>query len=384
MKARFAFALLTVLPVLVSAMYAAEMAVNFRSLALEDAEKAAAAEGKIVFIDFYTTWCGPCKMLDAQTWTDAKVGQLLGEKAVALKLDAEKEGRDAAKRYKIDAYPTLLLLKPDGTEIDRLVGFREPARFLDEFTQSTNGNTSMKRAATAVAAAGSDDDIVKARQTYAKQLAQKGQYAEALDEYLWCFDEGMAKSPRYSGVRLSFLLSEIKSLGRNYPAALAALRERCDTAEQHWAENINTRQAGADFAALCSTLDQNDRLLAAFDRFPKGDARRTALGFRVTRLLQDKQRYADALESKPYRAMLLPMDGARRLPPLIGPDGEDVNRRMTIGNALDAIEILAGADDLDHAREMMGKLASYDATEATKAQVAERLKKAGHPELGQD
>src|SRR5689334_17909830 len=106
---------------------AAEPAVPFRAISFDAASKAAAAENKLVFIDFYTTWCGPCKMLDEQTWTDKKVGQLVGEKAVALKLDAEKEGVDAAKRYKIDAYPTLLLLKPDGTEVDRLVGFREPA-----------------------------------------------------------------------------------------------------------------------------------------------------------------------------------------------------------------------------------------------------------------
>src|SRR5208283_2288937 len=101
------------------------VAVPFREIAFEAAAKAAASEGKLVFIDFFTTWCGPCKQLDARTWSDPAVGRLVGEKAVALKIDAEKQS-DLAVLYRIDAYPTLLLLKADGTEIDRLVGFREP------------------------------------------------------------------------------------------------------------------------------------------------------------------------------------------------------------------------------------------------------------------
>src|SRR5205814_139146 len=79
---------------------------------------AAKAEGKLVFIDFYTTWCEPCKRLDQLTWTDAGVGQLVGDQAVPLKLDAEKE-RDLSARYKINLYPTLLVVRPDGKEVAR-------------------------------------------------------------------------------------------------------------------------------------------------------------------------------------------------------------------------------------------------------------------------
>src|ERR1700741_1302547 len=102
---------------------AAETAVEFRPIAFEAATKAATAEGKLVFIDFYTTWCEPCKRLDKDTWTDAGVGKLVDGKAVALKIDAEKE-KDLASRYKINLYPTMLVVKADGKEVDRIEGYK--------------------------------------------------------------------------------------------------------------------------------------------------------------------------------------------------------------------------------------------------------------------
>ena len=78
----------------------------------------AKSENKHVFIDFYTTWCGPCKKLEEVTYQDAKVVDFLN-KIIAVKWDAEKgDGETLAKKFNIGAYPTLILLGPDGKEID--------------------------------------------------------------------------------------------------------------------------------------------------------------------------------------------------------------------------------------------------------------------------
>src|SRR5258708_1224581 len=116
------------------ALYATTLfAEPFSDLSFDAASKKAAQSGKIVFVDFYTTWCGPCRLLDKRTWTDAAVIQALEQKTVALRLDAEKE-TELAARYRIEAYPTVVLIKPDGTELDRLVGYRDPKTFLVDFT----------------------------------------------------------------------------------------------------------------------------------------------------------------------------------------------------------------------------------------------------------
>ncbi len=94
--------------------------------------KTAKAQDKPIFIDFYTTWCGPCKMLDAKTYPDAAVEKLLNSMLPA-KYDAEKEPWIAlAKTYKIHAYPTLLIIGPDGKEVGREIGYLPPKDFVDE------------------------------------------------------------------------------------------------------------------------------------------------------------------------------------------------------------------------------------------------------------
>ncbi|MGH7968198.1 MAG: thioredoxin family protein, partial [Limisphaerales bacterium] len=179
-------------------------AAPFSNLSFDRACKAAAENGKIVLVDFYTTWCGPCKMLDRNTWTDSGVIQLLQSKTVALRIDAEKETA-LAKRYNIAAYPSVLLLKPDGKEMDRLVGYRDPKTFIADFTASLNGKDSLQRAKDALTSTGTND--ASARMQYGTALAQKGKNAEALAQFLWCFDHGLETSPAFMGVRLSFLLS---------------------------------------------------------------------------------------------------------------------------------------------------------------------------------
>ena len=97
----------------------------------DDILKKAQKENKHIFIDFYTTWCGPCKKLDKVTYKDEKVAGYLNS-IVAVKYDAEKgEGEELAKRFKVKMFPSLVLLGPDGKEVDRHIGYLDPGDFID-------------------------------------------------------------------------------------------------------------------------------------------------------------------------------------------------------------------------------------------------------------
>ncbi len=72
--------------------------IQFETISFEKVLEKAQKEDKLVFIDFYTTWCAPCKSLDKFVFTDEKVGNLYSYEFVNIKLDAEREGVDVAKK----------------------------------------------------------------------------------------------------------------------------------------------------------------------------------------------------------------------------------------------------------------------------------------------
>ena len=87
---------------------------SFRDITYKEALAAAKTEKKLVFIDFYTSWCGPCKMMMNNVFPMKNVGDYLNAKFVCIKIDAEKgEGPELAKRYQVKAYPTFIAITPD-------------------------------------------------------------------------------------------------------------------------------------------------------------------------------------------------------------------------------------------------------------------------------
>lgn len=83
----------------------------------------AKAQNRLVFMDCYTSWCGPCKRLAAQVFPDSAVGDYFNSTFVNTKFDMEKgEGVDLASKYQIRAYPTLLWIDGSGNVVHKIVG----------------------------------------------------------------------------------------------------------------------------------------------------------------------------------------------------------------------------------------------------------------------
>jgi thiol-disulfide isomerase/thioredoxin len=100
-------------------------------------------ENKFIFIDCFTTWCGPCKMMSAKVFPLEEVGQFYNEKFINIKvqLDTTKNdneevkswfaaGKELADKYNVKAYPTYLFFDADGQVVHRAIGSSDAATFI--------------------------------------------------------------------------------------------------------------------------------------------------------------------------------------------------------------------------------------------------------------
>jgi thioredoxin 1 len=93
--------------------------------------KKARSENKIIFFDAYTTWCGPCKMLQKNVFTRTDVGSLFNAQFINVKVDMESgEGPMLADRYPIQGYPTLFFINGDGKVVKQLLGYQKPEQLI--------------------------------------------------------------------------------------------------------------------------------------------------------------------------------------------------------------------------------------------------------------
>lgn len=105
-------------------LYSQESGIKFsKDSLLSDALLKSKKEGKLLFVDCYTVWCGPCKHLASQIFTQKVVGDFFNEHFINLSFDMEKpEGSKIMERYYIQGFPTLLFLDSNGELVHMSVG----------------------------------------------------------------------------------------------------------------------------------------------------------------------------------------------------------------------------------------------------------------------
>ncbi len=102
-------------------------AVNWRH-DLRSAFAESAGTGKPVIVDFSTSWCGWCKKLDKDTFSN-KMVQDLSSGFIWARIDGDKE-KDLVNKYGVTGYPTVFFLDKDGKVIDRITGYLPPEEFV--------------------------------------------------------------------------------------------------------------------------------------------------------------------------------------------------------------------------------------------------------------
>lgn len=88
-------------------------------------------ENKLIFVDAFTTWCGPCKWMAKNVFTNDTVADYFNQTFVNYKFDMEKgEGIEFAKKYQVSCYPNLVFIDKDGNLVHRGAGGMPPQMFI--------------------------------------------------------------------------------------------------------------------------------------------------------------------------------------------------------------------------------------------------------------
>lgn len=105
--------------------------IEFFKGTFEEAKAYAQKEDKLIFMDAYAAWCGPCKRMAKNVFPTKEAGDFFNENFVNVKMDMEKgEGRPLAKKYSVGSYPTLLFLDYNGEVVYQTKGARRDAASL--------------------------------------------------------------------------------------------------------------------------------------------------------------------------------------------------------------------------------------------------------------
>ncbi|MEZ5030226.1 MAG: thioredoxin family protein [Saprospiraceae bacterium] len=97
----------------------------------EEAQELAKKEDKLIFIDAFATWCGPCKRMAREAFPKKEVGDVYNRYFINVKLDMERgDGLVFRTTYPVSAFPTLYFIGPDGSVVHRQVGAQGPEQLI--------------------------------------------------------------------------------------------------------------------------------------------------------------------------------------------------------------------------------------------------------------
>lgn len=106
--------------------------VQFFSGTWDEALAKAKSEKKLIFLDAYAAWCGPCRYMTANVFTAKSVGDMYNPNFINVKIDMEKgEGISLSKKYSVAGYPTLFFIDETGKVVNSHLGGMQIADLID-------------------------------------------------------------------------------------------------------------------------------------------------------------------------------------------------------------------------------------------------------------
>ena len=187
---------LIIFSVIVSAFAMSQDGIEFNNEDWNSILAQATKENKLVFVDAYTVWCGPCKKMARDVFPQKEVGEFYNKKFINVQMDMEKgEGLSFAQKYNVNVYPTLLFVAGDGSLVHRSAGYKDSPEFIELGNAALDPAKRISSLNKRYENGDRDPDFLKSYATVLYQ-AYDGSHVPVVDAYLetqsdWNTDENM-------------------------------------------------------------------------------------------------------------------------------------------------------------------------------------------------
>lgn len=339
---------------------AAEQATTSKVLppALSAACTRAGIENKTVMLEFFSYNSVESKMLRDNVLTNPAVKELTDKSWVSVSCEMERDP-ELRKRFGITRAPTLLLLRADGVEIDRLAGYPKPDELVRVLKAAGEGKSVLDDL---IATAKQSEAGVDAHLALADAYLKRSRTASAADELLICLDRATAHGPDRKYLKI--VLSRLAILAPTNPPALETMRTRRDTLEK--AETPKPDDVQVLFA-FNEALKEPERSVDFYLRLSVDNPLRQQLFGSIFLQLVETQHYAEAmgtidLETYVNNAYLRQNAGLTHDEEGHGHSEaahermEKLARERVINLATAAVQAMLATDRLEKAKRIAGRL----------------------------
>lgn len=283
--------LLLSLPLLCFSQKKGKYQIRFFKGSWEEALAQSKQTGKLIFVDAYTTWCGPCKEMEEEVFVDKKVAHYYNSKFINVRMDMEQgEGLTFAQKYIVRVYPNLLYINSDEKVMHRRAGFVAAKELIGLGSLAQNPQYRLEGMWKQFEAGERSPDFLTSL-TKMAYAAQDNSHRKVVEEYLRIqTDWGTDGQRRY----IMDFLDNTNTAAYDY-----LLAHKADFKEQFGASYIDAKIRKIIFNSIRETKQEDslDQMRTAFSKaFPDGSGEHYMLKFEMDyyKRAKDYEKFAEA------------------------------------------------------------------------------------------
>jgi|GEM_PF-1154569 len=243
-----------------------------------EALKKAQQEDKLIFLDAYTTWCGPCKWMTANVMNQPEVGEFFNKHFVNVKMDMEKgEGLGLAKKFGVGAYPTLAFVDAQSAMVWRVAGALDTEQFLALGQKIVDGVEPVQKMYDKFASGKYDKDFLYKYLIHTQEVAMRSN--GALEEYLKLMKPEDLRNEQDFDVFVRFFSKTDSEYFKEFEKNMEMYKEL------HGAEKVEEKYYGSFLRTMQRSAYENDQEGFQAARKRIGDAGGEQIQGSVTSLL---------------------------------------------------------------------------------------------------